>query len=59
MPTTPRTTQYLLRIPVEILTIMRGIKERDGIPVAEQVRRALALWIAVGTGGPRGPSSTP
>lgn len=33
------------RIPEELLQALQEIKERDGIPVSEQVRRALAAWV--------------
>jgi len=35
-----------LRLPRTTQDQLRAIKERDGIPVSEQLRRALALWIA-------------
>ena len=41
---TPKTaTTY--RLEDEILVALKVIKERDGIPVSEQVRRALKSWI--------------
>lgn len=40
----PKTaTTY--RIDDEILEALRALKERDGIPVSEQVRRALLMWL--------------
>jgi hypothetical protein len=33
------------RIEEEILAALAFIKERDGVPVSEQVRRALSAWI--------------
>jgi len=33
------------RIDPEILTGLRRVKERDGIPISEQVRRALLHWL--------------
>jgi len=33
------------RLPEEIVTGLQRIKERDGIPISEQVRRALSLWV--------------
>jgi hypothetical protein len=33
------------RIDEEILDALRRIKERDGVPVSEQLRRALLGWI--------------
>jgi hypothetical protein len=37
--------QTAFRIDPDILEGLRAIKERDGVPVSEQVRRALAAWI--------------
>ena len=34
------------RLETEILAALDAIRERDGIPVSEQVRRALKQWIA-------------
>jgi len=33
------------RLPDELIASLQAIKERDGIPVAEQVRRALETWV--------------
>lgn len=33
------------RLDDDVLEALGRIKERDGIPVSEQVRRALAAWI--------------
>jgi len=33
------------RLETEILAQLSAIRERDGIPVSEQVRRALLIWI--------------
>jgi hypothetical protein len=33
------------RLPEEIIDGLQHIKERDGIPISEQVRRALAAWV--------------
>lgn len=33
------------RVDEEILEALRRIRERDGIPVSEQLRRALLSWI--------------
>jgi hypothetical protein len=38
--------QQNFRLEEEILEALAHIKERDGIPVTEQVRRALKVWIA-------------
>jgi hypothetical protein len=37
--------QTAFRIDPEILRGLREIKERDGVPVSEQVRRALSAWL--------------
>jgi len=34
-----------LRLEQEILKALQAIKERDGVSVTEQVRRALRTWI--------------
>jgi hypothetical protein len=39
--------QTNFRLEEEILEALNTIKERDGIPVSVQVRRALAQWIEV------------
>jgi hypothetical protein len=33
------------RLEEELLAALQFIKERDGVPVSEQVRRALTAWI--------------
>lgn len=33
------------RLDPEILDALRKVKERDGIPIAEQVRRAVIAWL--------------
>jgi predicted DNA-binding protein len=33
------------RLPPELLEALQAIKERDGIPLSEQVRRAIAMWL--------------
>lgn len=38
-------TSTTYRIDDEILDALREVKERDGIPVSEQVRRALLMWL--------------
>ena len=39
------TRQTAFRLPDELMAALQAIKERDGIPLAEQVRRALATWV--------------
>jgi hypothetical protein len=41
---TPKTASTF-RIDDELLAALREVKERDGVPISEQVRRALLLWI--------------
>jgi antitoxin component of RelBE/YafQ-DinJ toxin-antitoxin module len=36
--------QTAFRLDEEILAALHAIKERDGIPISEQVRRALKAW---------------
>ena len=38
--------QTAFRIDADLLTSLREIKRRDGVPVSEQVRRALQAWVA-------------
>jgi hypothetical protein len=42
-PSTKKQTN--LRIEPEILDGLQRVKERDGIPISEQVRRALRAWL--------------
>lgn len=37
--------QTAFRIDEDVLAALRAIKERDGVPISEQVRRALAEWV--------------
>ena len=41
---TPTKKQTAFRIDTEILARLQAVKARDGIPVSEQVRRALGMW---------------
>jgi hypothetical protein len=34
------------RLETELLDAMQGLRERDGVPVSEQVRRGILLWLA-------------
>jgi predicted DNA-binding protein len=38
--------QVSFRFTHEVRQALDAIKERDGIPLSEQLRRAVALWIA-------------
>jgi hypothetical protein len=42
-PSTKKQTAF--RLEPAILDGLREVKERDGIPTSEQVRRALAAWL--------------
>jgi hypothetical protein len=41
---TPKTASTF-RIDDELLDALQKVKERDGIPLSEQVRRALKMWL--------------
>lgn len=38
-------TQTAFRLPDDMIEALHTVKDRDGIPLAEQVRRALAAWL--------------
>jgi hypothetical protein len=38
--------QTAFRIDREILAGLQTVKERDGVPISEQVRRALVAWLS-------------
>ena len=42
---TPSQRQTAFRLPAEILDGLQHVKERDGTPISEQVRRALRAWL--------------
>jgi hypothetical protein len=33
------------RLEAELLEALQAVKDRDGIPITEQVRRAIVLWL--------------
>ncbi len=33
------------RIDPELLQALRAIRQRDGLPIAEQIRRAIRTWL--------------
>lgn len=41
---TPAKKMYALRLDPELAGLLKALKERDGIPESEQIRRALRLW---------------
>jgi hypothetical protein len=56
-PSTKKQTAF--RLDPEILDGLREVKERDGIPTSEQVRRALSAWLeSKGVRTARPPSRT-
>jgi hypothetical protein len=40
-----QTTLMSFRVSREVRASLEAIRERDGIPISEQLRRALAQWI--------------
>jgi hypothetical protein len=43
---TPSDRVITFRPDADILQSMAALKERDGIPYSEQIRRALRVWLA-------------
>jgi hypothetical protein len=41
----PIRTPATFRIDDDLLKGLRAVRERDGVPVSEQVRRALQMWL--------------
>jgi hypothetical protein len=39
------TEQTAFRLDTELMDGLRAVKERDGIPISEQVRRAVKAWL--------------
>jgi hypothetical protein len=37
---------YSVRLEPEQARLLKAVKERDGIPESEQIRRALMIWFA-------------
>ena len=40
----PKKNVYSLRLDPELSGLLKALKERDGIPESEQIRRALRMW---------------
>jgi hypothetical protein len=40
----PRTLTNF-RIDPDLLEALRQIRQRDGLPIAEQIRRAIRVWV--------------
>ena len=49
-------TASTFRIENEIMDGLRAVKERDGVPISEQVRRALEMWLESKGIAPKGAS---
>jgi hypothetical protein len=47
MPTTPRQPRKMtaFRLDDDLIKAMEFVKDRDGVPISEQVRRALRAWL--------------
>ena len=43
--TPSKKKQTAFRIDADIMAGLQGVKDRDGIPISEQVRRALREWL--------------
>ncbi len=43
MPSARKQTAF--RIEAEILDGLKEVRDRDGVPISEQVRRALRAWL--------------
>jgi hypothetical protein len=44
LPTKPTKQMYSLRLDSDLADLLKVVKERDGIPESEQIRRALRRW---------------
>jgi hypothetical protein len=33
------------RLPIDLIAALHQIRDRDGVPIAEQARRALSTWV--------------
>jgi len=40
----PNKVMFSLRLDPFLLRLLKDLKARDGIPEAEQIRRALVIW---------------
>lgn len=41
----PKSKMYSMRLEIALIDALQKIKERDGIPVTEQVKRAIKAWL--------------
>ena len=54
-----KKAMYSLRLDDDLAGLLKALKERDGIPEAEQIRRALRMWFeSKGMTKPKAKSST-
>jgi hypothetical protein len=42
---TPMTKTFTFHLPEDLKRGLQAVKEQDGISEAEQIRRAIALWL--------------
>ena len=42
---TPTTKTFTFALPNDLKAGLRAIKDRDGLPEAEQIRRAITAWL--------------
>jgi hypothetical protein len=40
-----QSKMYSMRLEIALIEAMQKVKERDGIPVSEQVKRAIRAWL--------------
>jgi hypothetical protein len=40
-----QSKMYSMRLEIALINALQKIKERDGIPVTEQVKRAIRAWL--------------
>jgi len=46
----PKSTVVTLRVSDEMFADLRFVHERDGMPISEQIRRAIRDWLEVKKG---------
>jgi predicted DNA-binding protein len=44
MSVSPNKVMYSVRLDPELRNLLKMLRERDGIPESEQIRRALKAW---------------
>jgi hypothetical protein len=45
MPTPPIKKIYSFKIDPRMADALKVVKERDGVPESEQIRRGIAMWL--------------